>query len=176
MKVCSLLILLATVICSCPVASHASDEAVLRVETRMHTAPIYRLAMDARGRFFVTGSGDATVRVWEVPTGKLLRVLRPPVRPGGYGAVHALAISPDGQYIACGGNTSPGGPGYAVFIFDRTTGKMARRITGLSAPIGSLSYSYDGEGLAVGMSGQGGIRLYRARDNSLVAEDRSYGG
>lgn len=176
MKVCAALILLAIVVCTCPVVLHAADGAILRVETGMHTAPIHRLAMDVRGRFFVTGSEDKTVRVWEMPTGKLLKILRPPVRSGGYGAIHALAISPDGRHIACAGNTSSGGPGYTVFIFDRTTGKMARGITGLPASIASLSYSYDGETLAVGMSGQGGIRLYRARDNSLAAEDRGYGG
>ena len=58
-------------------AAEPPTEPVLRLETGMHTAPITRIDLDAQERYLVTGSEDKTVRVWDLPTGRLLRVLRP---------------------------------------------------------------------------------------------------
>src|ERR1039458_5781483 len=52
----------------------------LRIETGMHTAQIWRIDGDAAGRFLVTASEDKTARVWDLQSGNLLRVLRPPDR------------------------------------------------------------------------------------------------
>src|SRR5262245_36161251 len=56
-----------------------SRKPVLRIETGMHTEDIIDLSVDARGRFLVTCSIDKTARVWDTATGRLLRVLRPPL-------------------------------------------------------------------------------------------------
>lgn len=77
----------------------------LQLETGMHTAPIRRIAMDARERYLVTGSEDKTARVWELSTGKLLQVLRPPLGDADEGWLYAVAISPDGNEVAVGGFT-----------------------------------------------------------------------
>src|SRR5262245_52628172 len=61
------------------VNNEPSRRPVLRIETGMHTASINRLGVDAANRYLVTASDDKTARVWELATGKLLRVLRPPV-------------------------------------------------------------------------------------------------
>jgi WD40 repeat protein len=87
-------------------AALAQPEApMLRIETGMHTAMIRRIAVDAAGRFLVTGSDDKTVRVWELETGRLLRTIRPPTGTGNEGKIYAVAISPDGRTIAAGGWT-----------------------------------------------------------------------
>lgn len=48
----------------------------------MHTAPIFRIDVDAAGRWAVTASPDKTARVWDAATGRLAQVLRPPIGPG----------------------------------------------------------------------------------------------
>src|ERR1017187_7034860 len=68
----------------------------LRIETGMHTAPVWRIDTDAAGRFLVTASKDKTARVWDLQNGNLLKVLRPPQGDGNEGRLDALAISPDG--------------------------------------------------------------------------------
>ncbi|MCP4146883.1 MAG: hypothetical protein GY757_03950 [bacterium] len=78
-------------------------EPMLRVEAGMHTARLTQIAVDEKERFLVTGSLDKTVRVWELSTGRLLRILRPPVCKGNEGVIYAVTISPDGETIACGG-------------------------------------------------------------------------
>jgi hypothetical protein len=45
------------------------DRPVLAIDPGMHTAKIWSQAVDAAGRFAVTGSDDRTVRIWWSPTG-----------------------------------------------------------------------------------------------------------
>src|SRR5262249_16875666 len=79
------------------------ERPVLAVDPGTHTAEIQSLAVDADGRFAVTGSDDRTVRIWSVADGKLLRTIWVPVGPQDVGDVYAVAMSPDGSIIAAGG-------------------------------------------------------------------------
>ena len=81
------------------------DRPVLAVDPGMHTTRITSLAVEAAGRFAVTGSDDHTVRIWSVADGKLLRTIWIPVGPEKVGDVYAVAIGPDGSTIAAGGWT-----------------------------------------------------------------------
>ena len=159
-------------------AAFSSDDAVLRIETGMHTAMIRRIGVDARNRFLVTGSLDKTVRVWDLEDGTLLKTLRPPVGDGNEGKIYAVAISPDGGTVAAGGWT-----GYewdkkvTIYLFDRATGAMTGRITGLPNVIKHLAYSPDGRFLAAALGGRNGVRIFRAAPDggTLAGEDRDYG-
>jgi WD40 repeat protein len=82
-----------------------SSEPVLRVETGMHTTHIQRAAADAAGRLLATASWDKTVRLWSLDTGDLVRVLRAPIGDGNEGVFNAVAISPDGIWVAAGGTS-----------------------------------------------------------------------
>src|SRR5678816_725784 len=81
-------------------------EPILRIETGMHTAAITEIGIDVTNRFLVTASFDKTVRVWELPSGRLLRTVRVPIGEGNDGKLYAVAISPDGGTIAVGGFTA----------------------------------------------------------------------
>jgi WD40 repeat protein len=76
------------------------DRPVLALDPGVHTALIWRAAVDAAGRHVVTGSDDKTVRVWSVEDGRLLRTIRLPAGPRKVGEAHAVAISPDGGLVA----------------------------------------------------------------------------
>src|SRR6516164_10312369 len=81
------------------------DRPTLAIDPGMHTAKIDSQAVDAAGRFAVSGSDDRTVRVWSLADGKLLRTIWIPAGPEDVGRVYAVAISPDGSTIAAGGWT-----------------------------------------------------------------------
>ncbi len=153
-----------------------SRQPILRIETGMHTAPIRRISVDAANRYLVTASHDKTARVWELATGKLLRVLRPPIGEGHEGKLYAVAISPDGRTVAVGGVTGVQvQPGQLCFyLFDRESGRLVRRIAGLPNVVLHLVYSPNGRWLAASF-GEGGIRVYETGGYAQVGEDRDYG-
>jgi WD40 repeat protein len=151
-------------------SSELSQEPILSVEMGMHTSAISysSLGVDSQNQFIVTGSQDKTVRLWELSTGKPIRIFRPPIGEGPDGMIFSVAISPDGKTIACGGFTR------FLYLFDRESGKLVRRIGEYFNDILHLAYSKDGRFLVVGM-GKGGIRIYNTSDYSLAGEDREYG-
>jgi WD40 repeat protein len=64
----------------------------------MHTAVIKRVDVDAAGRRLVTASEDGTARVWELPSGRLEQIMRPPHREGIEGKLFAVAVCPMEQF------------------------------------------------------------------------------
>ncbi len=148
----------------------------LRIETGMHTARIQEVGVDAAERFLVTGSIDKTVRVWELETGKLLRIIRPPMAQGNEGQIYAVAMSPDGQTIAAGGSTGFDWEGSScIYIFDRVTGDMAHRRCGMPS-VHALGFSRNGDYLAVGQCCKDGLIVFRTDNYEVVAEDDGYDG
>ncbi len=149
---------------------------MLRLETGMHTAYIFSIGMDAAQRYLVTGSHDKTVRVRDLASGQLLRTLRPSLGTGHEGWIFAAALSPDGNTIAAGGVTGWDRDGTAsIYIFDRVSGQLRQRLTGLPEVISRLVYSRDGAFLAATLGGAHGLRVYRTSDTREVARDQAYG-
>jgi WD40 repeat protein len=89
------------------VAPELPSEPILRIETGQHGALIRAIDTDAANRFAVTASDDKTVRVWSLPEGRPMRVLRLPIDQGDIGKAYAVAISPDGTTVAVGGLIGP---------------------------------------------------------------------
>ena len=149
-------------------------EPVLRIETGQHGAHIFHIDTDAANRFAVTASPDKTVRVWSLPDGRQLRILRLPLDFGDIGKAYGVAISPDGSTVAVGGWT--GSPGHDnIYLFDRASGKLTQRIADLPNVINHLAYSRDGQRLAASLSGSNGIRVFDAgRGYRLLPSDTQY--
>jgi WD40 repeat protein len=160
-----------------------TQEPILRLDVGTHNAGVWGLALDPSNRILVTSSEDKTVRVWDISgRGELLRVLRPPVGEGEEGHIFAVALSPDGKIVACGGRTgSPKQGDACVYLFDRATGAMIRRIGGFPGWVQHLVFTPNGRFLAVvtgeggGKASRSGMKIFRLPDYALVAEDREYG-
>jgi WD40 repeat protein len=160
-----------------------TTEPVLRMEVGTHTAGIWSIALGPSNRILVTGSEDKTVRVWDISDrGELLRILRPPVGEGEEGQIFAVALSPDEGTVACGGRTgSFKQHDFCVYLFDRATGALTRRLGGLPGYVQHLAYTRDGRFLAVVTGARGGkgswaaMRIYGIPDYTVVAEDKGYG-
>lgn len=164
-------------------AAEPPKDPILRIEVGSHTAVINKVASDATGRFLVTASDDKTLRVWDLPPAagkskslRATRTIRLPIGAGIEGKLYAMDLSPDGATIACGGRTGWDWEGSAsIYLFDRVSGSLNGRITGLPNIILHLAFSPDGRFLAASLGGKKGVRLYRTTDWSLVGEDTDYG-
>lgn len=174
--------------CACLLALNVTAYALdppktpmLRIETGRHTSIIRRIDTDRSGRWLVTASEDKTVRVWELPSGRLTQTLRPPIADGPEGQLHSVAISPDGSLVATGGWTQIGSSqGTTLYLFSRSDGRLVGRAEGLADIITQLSFSPDGK-LLTAMQSRYGMKLFAVLpDNSvplqLLTLDTEYAG
>src|SRR4051812_38107776 len=156
-----------------PAPAHAQTTSpILRVETGMHTTLIRRVAVDTPRNRLITASDDKTIRVWQMPEARLLKTLRVPMDEGHEGQLFGVAVSPDGTQIAAGGWTGWDWEGKgSIYVFDLATGDLVRRLGGLDETVSALVWSPDGQFLAVGLQGHGGLRVLRADNGTVVASD-----
>ncbi|KAK1942112.1 WD repeat-containing protein 3 [Phytophthora citrophthora] len=96
---------------------------------------------DATGRFAIAPALQ-DVAVWNVRQGNKVRDLLAPESGGGQ--VTALALSPDGQDVACGYSTG------AVRVFKLATGALVVTLDGHKGAVETLAYRADGAELASG--------------------------
>jgi WD40 repeat protein len=156
-------------------AAPLPSEPQLVLSAGMHTAMLKSAAADQAGRFFVTVSDDKTARVFDTATGKQAGMLRPPIAPGSEGQLNAVAMSPDGKWIALAGETTAGETtGRVIYLFERATGKLSKRVGGLPGEVNKLAWSPDGKYLAA-LCKEGGLRVFRTRDWGNAGRDADYG-
>jgi serine/threonine protein kinase len=102
-----------------------------------HTDWITSLAFSADGQWIASGSGDMTVKVWEMPGGKLIGTLR------GHGyAINSVAVSSDNKWIASAGNDG------TVRLWDVRTGKQHGALQGQGYSLFAVAFSPDGKQVA----------------------------
>jgi WD40 repeat protein len=158
---------------------------ILRIEPGMHTAPLLRIGVDAACNLMVTGSVDKTARLWALPEGErgapeLLRTLRVPIGEGNDGKVYAVALSPNGKWVAVGG-WDVGYVGVrrgtnSVYIFDGISGRLIKRLGRLGSVVLHLAFSPDGSRLAATLGGGEDPPLWETGSWRLIPQDRDYGG
>lgn len=149
-------------------------EPFLRVEAGTHTASINDLVLLPDGRL-VTASDDQTVRLWDAQTGASRGVVRGPAGPRDEGAIYALAT--DGKYLVTGGRAGWTWGSKKPFLRFLAVSDLRPLgvLSGLSTPIGALTFDPTGQYLAVGLYGpEAGLRVFRLGQGSPVLIDRAY--
>ncbi len=115
------------------------DGVSLRHVLREHTDRLGAVTFSPDGRMLLTGSYDGTARLWEVNTGRPLRVLA-----GHSDHVVCVAWSPDGTRVATGSWDG------TARIWDPVTGACLAVLAGHDSWVSSVTWSPDGSRLATG--------------------------
>ncbi len=149
----------------------------LRLETGMHRAIVNKVELSNDGRLAATASDDKTIRLWSLPSGRLVDVLRVPIADETEGMIYSLALSPSGKRLLASGATGhTWDRAGSIYLFDVEQRRLVARLSGIRGFIFDLDYSDDGGLFAGGLDGNGGLRVWNGRSGKLVMNDRSFGG
>ncbi|MDB9444228.1 hypothetical protein PN497_23160 [Sphaerospermopsis kisseleviana CS-549] len=121
-----------------------------------HSYSVSSVAYSPDGQTLASGSGDNTIKLWNVNTGNPLQTLT-----GHSDSVRSLAYSPDGQTLASGSRDK------TIKLWNVKTGQILQTLTGHSKWVTSVAYSPDGQTLASG-SRDKTIKLWNARTRKLL--------
>lgn len=133
-----------------------------------HRGTISSIAFSLDDRYAVTGGVadqfflDRAARIWDIPSGRLVRELTPH-----RWSVHSVAFSPDGRVVATGGGGIMRGDRWVydncIRIWDVATGQEVRQFGQDLFFVNALAFSPDGRFLARGSSNNAPIAPYRNR-------------
>ena len=125
-----------------------------------HTGGINCLCYSPHGSHVVTGSFDATIRIWDAETG----VVVGGALKGHTRGVHCVAYSPDGQHIISGSSDE------TIRIWDAETGAaVGKPLEGHTGIVWSVVYSPDGKHI-VSASSDSTIRIWDADTGAAVGK------
>jgi dipeptidyl aminopeptidase/acylaminoacyl peptidase len=115
-----------------------------------HKRLVTSVAFSPDGRRLVTASRDRDVILWDVASGKPLKVLR-----GHFNAVSDARFSPDGRWIVTAGPRSVG-------LWKASTGELVRLLRGPAGPFRAVAFSPDSRTI-VAATGRGVVSSYDCR-------------
>jgi WD40 repeat protein/tetratricopeptide (TPR) repeat protein len=106
-----------------------------------HQSTVNSVGFSPDGKRLASGSGDKTIKIWDVTTGKVLNTLK------GHdwrSVIISVGFSPDGKKLASGSYDK------TIKIWDVTTGKLLNTLKGHEGSVNSVGFSPDGKKLASG--------------------------
>lgn len=131
-----------------------------------HEQDIYSLDFARDGKHIASGSGDRTVRVWDIESGR--EVLNLSIEDG----VTTVAISPGGDYVAAGSLDK------SVRVWDARSGILIERLDGPEGhkdSVYSVAFAPDGRSLVSGSLDKT-IKMWQLADSRGLITGPSRGG
>lgn len=128
-----------------------------------HTGSIWKVALSADGRLLASGGEDLTIRIWDMQTGKCLKILE-----GHQGWVSALAFAPASQTLTDGYLLASNGVDGTIRLWDVETGRTLHVLEGHTHGVLAVAFSPDGQTIASSSLDQT-IRLWNIQTGQATA-------
>ena len=107
---------------------------------KRHGGTVYSTIFSPDGRSLASGSGDCSVRVWNIRDGSSKEL--PATKDASFFV--SVVFSPDGRYIAAGDLRN------SLWIWDSRTHRLIASWIGHSEPVWCVKFTPDGKGLMSG--------------------------
>ncbi|MDE0427730.1 MAG: dockerin type I domain-containing protein [Candidatus Poribacteria bacterium] len=114
--------------------TQVADALTERTTLTGHTSSVYSVAFSPDGQTIASGSGDNTIRFWDVNTATEIKKLI-----GHTDSVYSVAFSPDGQTIASGSFDN------TIRLWNVTTGAEIKKLIGHTDWVWDVAFSPDGQ-------------------------------
>lgn len=142
----------------------AGEQPILAVDTGGHKGLIRDIIVTPDQRYLVSASDDKTIRVWDIATGKEVRKILGQVGPGPEGKIFAMALSPDGRWLAVGGYLGHNATGWGnIRIYDFAGGTLHQVLKGHTNVVSDLAFSPDGT-LLISGSADNTVKLWQVHN------------
>ena len=133
----------------CPVQVWEIANKRLRHVFEGHDQEIYSLDFSNDGRYIVSGSGDKTMRIWDLSdaSSRMITIETPagsPVNQNQEAGVTSVSISPDGSTVAAGSLDS------VIRIWEISSGILLDSLRGHRDSVYSVAFTPDGKGIISG--------------------------
>jgi WD40 repeat protein len=141
-----------TLLIVCSISAITAEKTFLQIDPGGHKALIKDIVFTPDGRSIVSAGDDKLIRVWDIETGQTVRTLRGQIGAGHEGKIYAMALSPDGQWLAAGGfmagsNTEKVG---TIRLYNFSSGHLVALLSGHTNVVNALAFSPDSRILVSG--------------------------
>ncbi|NJK33789.1 MAG: protein kinase [Oscillatoriales cyanobacterium SM2_2_1] len=121
------------------------------------------LALSVDGQILAVGSDDCCVRVWHVPSGRLIAVLQAHQKP-----VQALTFADDGRTLVSGSR------GHTIRVWNWQSGKLLFDLKGHETPITALTFLEQSNQMLASGSEDGTVKLWDLTHAALTESLRRH--
>lgn len=116
---------------------------ILRIDSAGHMERIQFIKFTNDGKKIISASYDKTIRIWDINSGIISKVIRGEIKKGRHGIIYAAALSPNNQFLAVSGYPT----NYGIRVIDLIQRRIVLTLKQHTNVVMGLDFSKDSKRL-----------------------------